>query len=191
MDLIRDIKILKVYLNDSKLDLSDYFITGGCFRDFKRNLPYKDIDLYCKNEELYIKLVNYLKTIDKYPQETNCATTFNIPGVSVPVQIIRKITGTPKEVHEKFDFTINTSYAYLSEDINDASGVVWNEDYSLRVKDPLTPSTMLLRTMRFMGEGFSIEKSEMIKILEITKKAIENKNYDRNLRLDDFTGFYE
>lgn len=186
-NLTKDIKILKIQLESPNLNLADYFVTGGALRDSFRGRDYKDIDIYCKDKNSLDKLILHLKySLNLFPTTSEYASTFEVPGISKPVQIISKIQGSPEEVHKHFDFGINCSYQLLSEEKPTV-----NNEYSLRLREsPLTPQTLLFRTIRFMTEGYIIEKNELLRVLELTKDFIENSSQD-SFKQQDLTGFYE
>lgn len=183
-NLQRDFEILKVMMASFGVDVSKVFIAGGSIRDHLMGKPYKDIDIYTE-EEYSFQLVRLYKNFGKVTLISESATTFEINGVSTPIQIIHKIEGSPEEVIKQFDFTINAKYLKFSDTFDK---IVTNDHWSLILcENVLTPNTLLERMMKFIKMGYSIQQEQFIKVLEQVKNA--NSNFPR-LSSVHLSGFY-
>ncbi len=174
----KDFKLLKVLLENGDVNTDKVFIAGGCLRDVLKEEKYKDIDLYCQDEET---LENVKNSLGRDNVVSQFAITFKIQGISVPVQLINLLIGNPKDVIEQFDFTINQRYLKMSS-LGETKDIISSNpnDWTLRLgKKVKTPNSLLARFLKLLSKDYKIEKTEVLKLLEIVKSWVESqdKNY--------------
>jgi hypothetical protein len=176
MNFTRDFSILKTYLQTVEdIDLSNVFIAGGALRDYFKGKEYKDIDVYFDSLELAEVVSNQFESLFSVKMKSQFAISFNIPGIKVPVQFIKILSGTPETVVEQFDFTVNTNYILMSE--NPDYIKPRTSDFSLKLLDKCkTPCTLLHRTLKLLEVGYEIETKELIKVLDVVKESVTNLN---------------
>lgn len=110
------------------------FIVGGCFKNIFNHEKVKDVDIFFENKADYDNAVQYFDTMtsgyegeDKreedycfYYENKNVKAYKHIKN-GIVLELCQKVFGTPKEILEKFDFTI-TKFAYYKEEVEDETG---------------------------------------------------------------------
>lgn len=163
----RNVNIQKVedYLKDFTEDLFNQhpglkiykeklFIAGGCLRSLILGESVKDIDIFVKDSDT----VNSMKNSLIYPRSDN-AINFHVN--SIKTQIIITETGSPLDVVNRFDFTMNMNfydlvtgsiYVYSTGDILSKT---------LRVnKNCRNKLGTLARIVKFTERGYKIASKE-------------------------------
>lgn len=184
--LQKDLLIIRAFLQSRHIESDKVFVAGGAVRDSLKGKRYKDIDLYFETPKVANEVESVLTSIFGAELTTKFTTTIKIPGISTKVQLIKLIYGTPEEVINQFDFTVNAKYMKLSE----YTPKSLNEDYSLRLLDKCkTPNTLLHRTLKLIQDGYEIETTELVKVLDKVKETVLAMN-KYSLKNKDLIGSY-
>lgn len=166
----------KLLSNKSLKELQGlYYYAGGCVRDlYNGNKKPKDYDIYFFDEESKNKAI---AIFEKEENKNKFKKTINGNYNYGKYQFITLVTGTPKEVTNRSDFSINTGY-YCPE-VNDK--VV--EKKQLYIPDDLKTKTLnvmdkvfnpvnaLIRLERFVKEGYKSDIKNLLKLsIQIQKR---------------------
>jgi len=135
------------------------FFAGGCVRDLIRNKQPKDYDLFFFSEEdrdLFVKEAH-----NNFALKKTAINNYNIQVGDCKVQIITVVCGMPDNLVKTFDFTINQGFYVPQLDIlkhGDAGS-------DLLVCDNIqSPLNALVRTIKFVNDGYNITSETMIRL---------------------------
>lgn len=84
------------------------FIAGGVFKNIFNDEPFRDVDIFFRNEEDYEQALahfRYNRNYKKLYENDNCYA-FTHKTLGVDVELIKRTFGTPQEIIEMFDFSI-------------------------------------------------------------------------------------
>jgi len=167
------------------IDLTKVYIAGGSL--LKSDSP-NDIDIYCVDLATIKEVELALSIISSSTMKTELASSYMIDSYECPIQVIGILIGSPEEVIKQFDFEQNACYMRFSEN----TPFYTNTTNDL-ILCPLTktPNTMLFRLTKMLGKGFTIKKSELIKLMRSVEKHYELTPDEWNLSKKDLGSFYE
>lgn len=111
------------------------FVCGGCFKNIFNGQKVKDIDVFFSDSIEWQKAVDYFdkrtvgygfdgeKTTEenaeyRFHYENDKVKAYKDKKTGVVVELCRSVFGSPKEIIERFDFTI-TKFAYYKEEEKD------------------------------------------------------------------------
>ncbi len=194
--LTTDMTYFKLALPDLILD--NYYLAGGAVRDLSFFKEAKDYDIYAKDSLSLNILLHQLSRSPAFVlvQESSMANTYKHCLVEKPFQIIKILTGRGLEVVTQFDFDVNMKYISLCEEkftYDKICGVTNVKDNPkiMKLGDNIkTPKTMLFRLQKMSEKGFSLEKNEFIKLLELVKEEV-SKDSTFNLSEYFLKGMYD
>lgn len=101
-------------------------IAGGCFKNIFNKEPVKDIDVFFRNREDFIKAKMYFQNDTNSAGENNYYLYYENDKViafkqknkfsnkEITIELVNTIFGEPEEILNAFDFTI-TKFAYYNE----------------------------------------------------------------------------
>ena len=183
------------------------FIAGGCFKNLFNHEKIKDIDMFFRSTTDFAEADRHFRTYKGIKNkenlylliyENNNVKAYKNKENGVVVELNRKVFGEPKEIIQKFDFTI-TKFAYYKEFESDDDGelvvnefVICDENFfehlhlkKLVVDDKLLyPASTFERMIRYIKYGYMPCRETKIKIMkainELNKEEIEvtNNLYD-------------
>lgn len=187
------------------------FIAGGCFKNIFLNEKIKDVDIFFENISDFNNAVNYYLNNDDYVEsyENTNTKAFKNTKTNIRVELVRSQFGTPKEILEKFDFSI-TKFCYykkelpvefdgnnMMEVLNNEStinySVIMHEDFfddlinKKLVLEPniLFPVSTFERTLRYTKYGYGLCRESKFNLLNALKTAeITNLSADLYFGLD-------
>ena len=146
------------------------FLAGGAINSVFTNRAIHDFDLYFKSKEKFIDALNLAYDEGMWCVGlSNRAITFKGPGNGDTYQLMRMDWfETPAAIFDRFDFTCCMAAIDL-----DSGEMTRHDDFimdtSRRVLrfNPRTlyPMASALRVLKYQSRGYTIEKSEMTKIL--------------------------
>lgn len=161
---------------------NNIMVAGGVFTSLFTKQEINDLDCYVRNKQ---DLINFLKDCE---DEGGCfinsitdksMTIIGLVGLP-PVQLIYSLPADNlQEVFKYFDFTINMAGYDFKDD-----SFVYHEDFFSGIsqkrlsfnKDTAFPLISAMRVNKYKDRGYSISRSEMIKILlEVTKLKLDTK----------------
>ena len=101
------------------LDYIDGYVAGGCFKNiFAREMP-RDIDVYFETQQQFnnaLQLVTTNTSFEKYYSNDNVEAFFyTYKGNKYVVELVKKFFCTPKELLDKFDFSICKFAVYMKK----------------------------------------------------------------------------
>jgi hypothetical protein len=171
------------------------FIAGGYARFALSEKPFaepKDIDVFCEGKDDFANLHEWLSGLGHIVFDSPFAASFKItkgfPYINKKVQLIRpreegnvKTFGTPEEVIDNFDFTINM-VAFDHEGFCMAKDFQnHNKRNKLVFNNIHCAVGILTRVRKYLRKGYKITISELLKIYymwdEVSK---EDKELIRN-----------
>lgn len=166
------------------------FIAGGCFKNMLSGEKVKDIDIFFESPYDFQEAVDHFNSlveegtwIFKYRNEKACA--FQEKGSSMWIELIESTFGTPRQILDRFDFTI-TKFAYFREKVLD-EGEDWHYEYMLLYhseffehlhmkrlvidnKIPFPISTWE-RPYRYKGYGYNLCRESKQKLLDAIRNT--------------------
>lgn len=99
---------MSFFHTDDSLKIEDMFIAGGCIRSVLEGETPKDIDIFFKSNVDLEKVRNMFKLDLPHTFITDNAISLTIEGIKY--QFITTCKGTPLDVINEFDFTMNMNY---------------------------------------------------------------------------------
>jgi len=192
------------------------FIAGGAVRSLLEGTNINDYDIYFKSkqkakefEDLYYKgisnnlhhnelskiinknmtiikpFTNMNKLVMKFPKKYTHNALLN---GKEKIQFVIKISGTPKEIIDKFDFTNSMGYYDFSNDnlfiSNKMQESITKKELIFNEKC-LNPLMSLNRFTKFMNRGYNCNTSELKKLMVLFRNANDKDYEEYNL-----TSFY-
>ena len=110
------------------------FICGGCFKNIMNRERVKDLDIFFRSEEDWHKACLYFDdevrkeaTVWAFNYENKKVKSYKNRKTGIVIELCRTVFGEPKDVLDKFDFTI-TKFAYYKEEVEDETGATVNMD---------------------------------------------------------------
>jgi hypothetical protein len=182
------------------------FLAGGCFKSTVLRENVNDYDLFFTDREAvdyFIDLFNQTFitedplsfagltgskfSINLISITENAITVFLAGnGASFKVQLITKYFGNPEDVTSKFDFEHCRAYfkwdqpMVINYDLISQRRLVFNEKCS-------NPLSSIMRLHKFLSQGWSVKKEEILKI----GKAVKSVDFSNEKDLaDSIFGFY-
>jgi len=164
------------------------FIAGGCPRYFAVDdeIPYSDIDVYCKSEEYFNDICQALEKAgwQKTSESVNAVRYRKSPG-GVIVEVIKpfqnehmKTFGEPEEVIQQFDFTVTKAYFKDKRTVVVDEALI--EDVKRRrliITSIPCPIAVAQRVTKYARKGFSIGVRELVKLfIEWDRRDRQYKN---------------
>lgn len=166
------------------IDLSKIYIAGG---SLLKDVP-NDIDIYCSNEDVILKVEEALSIISYKNMKSEMSSTFFLDSYCCPVQVIKILVGEPDDVITQFDFEQNASYRKFSSNFPTYTNT--SSDLIL-CKNIKTPNTMLTRLVKMLGKGYTIKKSELLKLTKLIETHYKDLPDHWNLSKKDLGSFYK
>ena len=126
------------------------FICGGCFKNIMNRQRVKDLDIFFRSEEDWHDACRYFdeqtagfnvegEEVSKedatwvFNYENAKVKSYKNKKTGIVIELCRTVFGEPKDVLDKFDFTI-AKFAYYKEEVEDETGAAldpfesWLED---------------------------------------------------------------
>jgi hypothetical protein len=150
------------------LPLENAFFAGGCIRDLMLNIEPRDYDIYFYYPEDTNKIKSYFATNQNNVIQSfldNWNLTLEYKGKPVVFQFITLMSGTPDNIVNRFDFTMNMNYyVFSTEEIRIHPDV---GDLRLHPGSNICrPIHALCRITKFMSRGYTISHRELIELAE-------------------------
>lgn len=152
----KNIKNTLISSNDYGFSIKDMFIAGGCIRSILEGEQPKDVDIFFNHNINLDKVRNYFEFWGSLkPFITDNAVTLTIEGMKY--QFITTCKGTPLDVVNEFDFTMNMNYFDFETDqlyIQDKMAIF---DKQLKVNlNCRNKLGTLSRIAKFVNRGYKI-----------------------------------
>lgn len=124
------------------------FIAGGCFKNIFSDTKVKDIDIFFKNKEDFIKARKYFEDNKEFVffYKNKKVVAFKDKKTDLIIELIRSKYGTPKQIIEDFDFTI-VKFAYYKQitiDGNEEETISYKCLYSDKFFEHLTLKRLVI-----------------------------------------------
>ena len=110
------------------------FICGGCFKNIMNRERVKDLDIFFRSEEDWHKACIYFDdevkkddAVWSFNYENKKVKSYKNRKTDIVIELCRTVFGEPKDVLDKFDFTI-TKFAYYKEEVEDETGAIVEPD---------------------------------------------------------------
>jgi hypothetical protein len=165
-------------------------ICGGCFKNILTNTPYKDIDIFFRNETDYTFAIEQAcKSSDYvYLYELQKGKAYLHIPTMMRVEFCANYFGSPQELIDSFDFTVCKYAYYEDKDGNYKSKVhpafkdhVFYKVVEIDNSIP-NPSNALLRMIKYAQYGYHPTKNAIVKTLkELNKLDPEKINYNLHM----------
>lgn len=104
------------------------FICGGCFKNIMNRERVKDLDIFFRSEEDWHKACLYFDdevrkddAVWSFNYENKKVKSYKNKKTGIVIELCKTVFGEPKDVLDKFDFTI-TKFAYYKEEVEDETG---------------------------------------------------------------------
>lgn len=154
----------------------NFLIAGGYVLDkFFLGIQPKDIDLYVEDPE---SLINTWRLEATVLGEWPTAINFQIPGIDVPVQIIRRYdTIDPAEIFSQFDFTV--CQVGFNNRMDLYSSKYFLTDFrgrALEIYGRHRPMTSMYRLRRYVKKGF-VPTNDCLLDLAIAVRNMEQDTF--------------
>lgn len=179
-------KILRQYLNYLNITNFEFYIAGGCFKDIFNNKPFKDIDIFFKNENDYNEMNRLFSNNHRFYEgleTSNCKRYLfskSFKDENVNFELISTIYGEPDDILNNFDFTVCKFLMHFTYDDNSIPKItfIYHEDYfkdlhlnQLIIDNEVNnPMSIMSRVIKYTKYGFNIDKNSKIKLIkELTK----------------------
>lgn len=170
------------------------FIAGGFIRAVLCSERIKDIDIFVSNSNLAQIVENYFNDGKVEISKTKNAITIKR---DIPIQIItRWVYSTPKELIDKFDFTICQAVIYSESEedcVGDYEPIIiggCSEDFykdlmskQLKYTSPERDEDVMasiFRLLKFKKLGYNITYTSLFKIIARAIKSLDLSQYDEN-----------
>lgn len=186
IDDFQHLKFLTSYLEGHK-----GFIAGGCFKNIFKKEQIKDIDIFFKNQDDFNDAVIYFEEEQLLPiyYENEKVVAFRRNRNSPVIELIKQTFGTPKEILDKFDFSITKFALYQAEPglfdefiENKPLEILYHQDYfqhlleNKLVLEPnlLFPVSTFERVLRYTKYGYGLCKGSKINLINSLRNNILN-----------------
>lgn len=164
---------------------ADGFICGGyarlCLSNNKNPVDCGDIDIYCRGNKQYDKILARLKKRGYYEKRASeAANTMKYSfGGSLPIQLIKPLneghvllsSENVEDILNNFDFTI--ARAAITHTSIDSSEGIADKDFpqddmknNLRIKNIHCPIAQVYRIAKYMEKGYWCNIKSIIQVLE-------------------------
>jgi len=158
--------------NDRPQKFADFgmILAGGTINSIYSGRPVNDLDFYLRDMNQWQAVVDYCAEIfGKCKYETDNAITFErkVGKKKFEVQIIKRFSGTPREILDTFDFTIvQGCYDFLTEQF------VLDDNFLPHIAQRVLkftstshyPICALIRTRKYQDRGYFIPNSTLLAI---------------------------
>lgn len=163
----------KLFMLFKFFDNKEYgFIAGGVFKDIFLSRDFRDLDWFFTQEFEFSDVLNKINQDPNYLKtyENNNAVGFENNYLKVKEELVKKYFGRPQEILDSFDFSVSKFCLYRE---NKKLKVMFHKNffedlttrnlrYSSEVKNPVLS---LYRVMKYSGYGFSLHKSDFLKLM--------------------------
>jgi hypothetical protein len=156
------------------------FICGGyaryCVAPTANPIPATDVDIYCEDEETFLKLKEEFKDL-KVRHENEVSLTYERPETGpcayhLPIQLIKPLlqgaivaVGDIETILKNFDFTIiRVGLLSQEEALVDADFEHDEKHRLLRLKNIHCPVSSTLRCMKYSRKGYYLRPFEALKL---------------------------
>ena len=190
--------LIKRAINEAGLPNGNYFIAGGACTSVFSNKPINDLDIYFRTEEGFNAFteghMQKLDAEDHYIYSlvavTNNALTYK-KGKST-IQLIKKYFLNPKDLIEKFDFTIcQCAYNNITDEF------ILGEDFlhalasrSLKFTGKTDyPIASFYRMKKFMSRGYNASAVDMIAMALCVNNLVIKTFVDLKAQLEGIDTF--
>lgn len=183
-----NLKFLEEYLEGH-----NGFIAGGCFKNIFNRETLKDIDIFFRNEEDFLKADTYFSKSPIYElvYVNRNAVSYLNTKTKTRIELIRNIFGSPKEVISQFDFTVvkiafckylsNFSFEKLAVCGALSSDIIYSDQFfqdlvmkKLKIDDEIiNPITTFERTLRYIKYGYTLDKESKQKLISSIRQTPE------------------
>lgn len=144
-------------------------IAGGAITSLFTRNEINDLDVYFRNEESLIRALKYMLGNASPVAHTDKATLFSRHQTIVPVQFIHfKFFESAQEIFDTFDFTVCMGAYDLSKEefVFDNRFFQHNAQRMLQFNhNTAYPIVSALRLQKYEDKGYTISKSEFLKIM--------------------------
>jgi len=162
--------------------MTDGMICGGYARymvsPHKNPVPADDLDIYCRNEDVFSSLKEKLNSVLKKKAENDISITYDKPDSdsevfgAPKVQLIKPVkegaivaVGDRKTILENFDFTVvRCALLNPNEALVDADFEHDEKNRFLRIKNIHCPISSLLRCIKYIKKGYWAPPSQLVKL---------------------------
>lgn len=174
-EIDKDMMFLEYYLRDVK-----GIIAGGCFRNIEKKEEIKDIDMFFESREDYVKAIEIFSSrkedFEFYEENENeNITVFKDLVYGLRLELINVKFGKPKDIIEKFDFTVTQAALYRNSE--DKLEFIYHKDLYDHLEDnKLTidydweeieqPYGVFRRMIKYVGYGYKVDFNTQVKIIE-------------------------
>jgi len=147
------------------IDRSKIYLAGGALRTAGQ--PIKDFDFFVEDEKTLKQFTRFMKNTFSISNSTDFADTYTTELLKQPIQVIKLTTGTPEEVVNSFDFTVNSNYVRLNENLEEAGKrfVDTNELVMCSNWDQFRHTNILGRLFKLLAKGYKISSKEYKRVL--------------------------
>jgi hypothetical protein len=170
------------------------FIAGGCFKNLFSNERIKDVDIFFENEIDFFNAVRYFDNDSDYVKryENKKVVAYKNTKNNIVIELIRSVFGSPKEIIDKFDFSI-TKFAYYKQENGESVSyeAVYHEKFFEHLhlkrlvlnKQIYFPVSTFERSLRYTKYGYGLcreSKENLISAIRETQilDGISNSLYD-------------
>jgi hypothetical protein len=171
------------------------FIAGGIFKDLFHGNPYRDIDMFFKNDISFKMNMEYLtnKRLFKLTYQNKNATGLKNDSKRINIDLVSRIFGSPEDILDSFDFTVSKFCLYEE---NRKIKVLYHRSYfedltnkRLRFNhDTLQPISLLNRVLKYSKYGFKLEKKDFLFLVEQINKLDSKVIHEQSM--DYFYAYY-
>lgn len=147
------------------VDSNTFFVSGGCIASLLQGTNPKDIDIWCRSEDIMAQTIKWYEKIqphrialaDSKYREISIGQkliTENAVTLSDGIQLIRRQSGSVKDIIDTFDYVHCKPYYDLMDD----KLYISKEQYDLCTKKKLKVNNPLAvkqyRTEKFLSRGY-------------------------------------
>lgn len=180
-------RLSKTYLDDSKY-LKNCFLAGGAILSSITKQDLKDYDIYPKNINGLFEAIDYGTSNGTIVNLTNQAISFklnnvkNDKGERIVMQVIVGNYKTAQDIFNSFDFTVCMAAFDFETEEYTFHPDFW-PDVASRVirfnEGTKYPLNSLLRIKKYMAKGYTVSKSQLIKMaLTIHKTSDQMRKWE-------------
>lgn len=163
------------------LELKDCFIAGGAILSLITKSEIKDFDIYCKSIKSIIDNHFILSSNSTVISFTEKSITYLMSGETSIQIIINQTYKTPEEIFNNFDYTCcMLSYDIDTKEFNARPSTIKDILSKQLVFNPKTlyPFNSLLRLSKYQRKGYSISKTELMKLMLTVFSKTEINSWD-------------
>lgn len=181
-DYIENDDLFQVRKLDSYMAGHAGYIAGGVFKNIFLREPFKDIDIFFKNETDFKQALDLFSKNEDFVQlyDNNNAVCFKKKNRKVRVDLVKSDFKEPIDMIKSFDFTI-AKFAYFKD--NSDGGSTYKSIYHpkffehLNLKRLVIDDTMRFpvgtfeRTYRYKGYGYGMCRESKAKLIQALQGA--------------------